>query len=1059
MNDVSNKIYDFISKYRQKHPKKLNSDVCFNNIYHIVCEDMDGNVTDEKFGVNVITNKGLEVLGLHTFNSSNFMRIWLGTDTGSISPSSDTMTKVFDSRCPANGVNEQLQLGSTYPVNVYDSVSDVVRSYIGFAYAIFDYDYENIENDVDIYEIGLNSSTSRTSVDPSNDRLVTHSKIYDNTGTQTYFTKHIHEKVTVTMYFGIEMDMATSINTLWTNGNYVVINPIFYIINAFNRRYIFNSGAAIDAGVFIMLGNVAGAVNYSSSDVKIAYAPFSYDEANGIKTTYDTSLGNVKTEILFNVKRGEGAPILYENNYVSKLCMYDKDSNTRKSKNNYIFAHIGYDAGICLPNPESFGTYLLSNFFDNTFDETLFTLMPYNRDVGKPYEYWNALQLNQLNVTSMKLYDHNTHAWVTETYTQDPTFILDGPLFHTKEENTNSTGCVLYPVMLNDIATEAYVFANANAGTHDILSFDTDSAVVYATDTYWDPSTWEQVTYLNVQSALRRKKFYIAVNNFSYLHPHYDVTTLRLTNLTEKSIPRNGLYVIPPTDSGNKYSYDIISNPSCNCIVGINKIIYPDDENDVVTYTIKNYGGYDCNGNIEVAPSSIRTTTLGMFKMTADGTRLIMAHLSHINTTGNCGSFHGGCYRIYTISNDKTVEPTYLDIELGYTTVTKYTPTRQTFTDQGYLACCHNEDEEIRILNVYNPYVLTTEEPDDWSTNYTDYYTYDSSTNTYSACVSDTWVADTVYKFNVVNLTGTWVHALNRTTNCVYRNMDDTSSLNFDIYDMSTNTVIDSFTISGNYTMNGICGWKNNIYVRVYNQDTLIYEMFHYSVTTNELTQISEPPTISETNNAMNFSSYGIHDNSLTSNDECMVFPMETNSSSLNEYVQPFRLVFDNNPLVFRDISSEMGLTTYPLYTRGRLLSKPDNSFVALEVSNYYYNGSQRSMHYYKGKWGDINSNKQVWLMDIGLIYDTNEIPPFYSYNTSYHTRNTSQGNFRLGVYHTIYKNYDIWYDSTTDTLRFIPDARARIHKIEATTKTIQTINNPKRILPNDKFIFTIDRN
>lgn len=44
---------------------------------------------------------------------------------------------------------------------------------------------------------------------------------------------------------------------------------------------------------------------------------------------------------------------------------------------------------------------------------------------------------------------------------------------------------------------------------------------------------------------------------------------------------------------------------------------------------------------------------------------------------------------------------------------------------------------------------ITTSEPSDWSTNYTDYYTYDSSTGTYShvtGAVAPTWAADTYYK-------------------------------------------------------------------------------------------------------------------------------------------------------------------------------------------------------------------------------------------------------------------------------------------------------------------------
>lgn len=53
-------------------------------------------------------------------------------------------------------------------------------------------------------------------------------------------------------------------------------------------------------------------------------------------------------------------------------------------------------------------------------------------------------------------------------------------------------------------------------------------------------------------------------------------------------------------------------------------------------------------------------------------------------------------------------------------------------------------------LPVAYDYVLTTAEPSDWATNYTDYYTYDSSTDEYTAVPvgsgAPTWTASTYYK-------------------------------------------------------------------------------------------------------------------------------------------------------------------------------------------------------------------------------------------------------------------------------------------------------------------------
>lgn len=50
---------------------------------------------------------------------------------------------------------------------------------------------------------------------------------------------------------------------------------------------------------------------------------------------------------------------------------------------------------------------------------------------------------------------------------------------------------------------------------------------------------------------------------------------------------------------------------------------------------------------------------------------------------------------------------------------------------------------------------LTTEEPSDWSTNYTDYYTYSTSTGTFSHVTGETaptWTANTYYKAKSVSV-------------------------------------------------------------------------------------------------------------------------------------------------------------------------------------------------------------------------------------------------------------------------------------------------------------------
>ena len=67
-------LEEFERNYDKKHP---GSPGCFHNIYHLVAEDREGNIVDEAFGVNCITDLGF---------SNSFLRYYSSSQSGKIPP-------------------------------------------------------------------------------------------------------------------------------------------------------------------------------------------------------------------------------------------------------------------------------------------------------------------------------------------------------------------------------------------------------------------------------------------------------------------------------------------------------------------------------------------------------------------------------------------------------------------------------------------------------------------------------------------------------------------------------------------------------------------------------------------------------------------------------------------------------------------------------------------------------------------------------------------------------------------------------------------------------------
>lgn len=1009
----SDSLNEFINNYNNKHPECYNDEnPHFNNVYHIQSIDEHGNVTNECFGKNIITDWGMEhVIGdFNTYDTSYYLLI--GTGTGSIDRSSNNLITPFSSCRSSNsniwigsiGYDSIERLSQQFTPITYDSVTGASTQYISLGENntpyIFDYNLDGITEDLTITEIGLGRNTPAT-VTADNNRLVTHSKIYDVYGSETTFTKKTNEMLRVYAYFGVSVNLSNLMTGLNNSHIKGVVSPSAFIHLIFNR---FHPGS-----IFYTRKN---ACLFSPVHELIRYANVSTTDGTCV-ATYDSTYGllSTVTNVLAKtfIENGVWVSKMVVSNLRWAETMSHIDYNYwRGTKSMILF--IDQNAGFKLDPAESFTQTIMSNRLDDTFnDVTGFSFNNVDGTMPDMNGWRGRLPMSQINVSTMKSYDYTQHSWVSESYDQDSSIDYD----HTMWDRFG----IWYHYTYNDNTYDRYIFVNDRT-QYPIIKFDTSSQI-WATDTYWDPSSWESVTVSSVQTTLSKKKYYIATSTTG-LNPIWDTSgesgtmnTLRLDINTESfTIPNSGINMRYGVNTWNNL---VIANPNMNCIVTPTCIVYldssdPSDDSEIVSHTITNVGNTTVGSTRGGSLSGVDAHTLAMFKLTENGDKLVMS--SFCKSSGNANDcFRSGIFRVWTIASDKSA-PTYDDVDVSFTTNDPSTFTTQTFTNQGFVVVSHNDDDEVKIIDLYNSNAI-------------------------------------------ISLTGQWGYALNRTTNCVYQVTTGVNNTTFAIYDMDSQSEVQRFSLDKAYTVNAVGGWKNNVYVRVYDDSLSTYRVFYYNITNESITDVTEETSDIFGNTANNFlNSQWIQcgwDHSVKSCDECWFIPVgEFDSSTVvNHYVIP-RIVLDNDPTNFRRIyptnytyHNGSSLATYNIeeYTSGNFMSNSSGSFVTLET---YLKSNANTTPCVTGP----TSEYVMKLLDIGDLYDNGNVDDIYGTHSMMTTNNCA--NF--GV---IYKDWVVQYHDASNLI-FIPVERFRVHKIEATTTTIQTFNDPKEFKPNNTITLSL---
>ena len=180
--DMSKELLQFCDNL--KHNGKQN--MLNHNLYEITSVDINGNVVDRKFGINLVTNRGML---FHYKNTPNYYKYYLSIGIGTGTPSV-TDNALFNKLDWSNTESDTKQYITTLK---YDSMTGIISNTQRVLEVYYDYNITGVDLPTNITEFGLTNSSS------SGD-LMTHSLIYDVNGNMTSIIKNINERLYFKVY-------------------------------------------------------------------------------------------------------------------------------------------------------------------------------------------------------------------------------------------------------------------------------------------------------------------------------------------------------------------------------------------------------------------------------------------------------------------------------------------------------------------------------------------------------------------------------------------------------------------------------------------------------------------------------------------------------------------------------------------------------------------------------------------------------------------------------------------------------------------------------------------
>ena len=434
----------------------------FSNIYVVQKVDAEGNVIDEKYGHNLMTDYGANQFFV---NGTDFpTNFYIGNGSSAFNISMKAMiSPITTSAAITNSSPATTTIDYAYPL-YYDSYTGWITTICRKQICYFDYNIADIGSTITISEYGIGSDVNN---------LWTHSWVYDNLGQRTTITKKVNERLIIHVYFAMTYNESL-INDAWDAGKYILITTMQKFMNKMipNGVYTYKRNNAILSRTF----------------------------SNGTSTFADNVVSKYQTAAAFDI--------------------YSGSENTQ----GYIEGFANWYSGFNMIERD-----LLSS--NESFTSIQFAQSTYKlENDALTYNFGHASYLPFTTLQVQHAYSYN---YLTGVYDTEEVFVQDPDKWYCETPMETSFYQTIYFTSNNTIVS-MYVYRNIH-NSDPIISVGTVAESVYATDKYWDCSSWVLITdHNNIPAAVQHAKYWITNSNTLNLNPKRGNTPFMIKPLTNE---------------------------------------------------------------------------------------------------------------------------------------------------------------------------------------------------------------------------------------------------------------------------------------------------------------------------------------------------------------------------------------------------------------------------------------------------------------------------------------------------------------------------------------------
>ena len=472
-----NKQYELIQNFVSNMKTKRDG---ISNIYVFETTDLDGNITDIKYGMNLMTNTGFNAIYKtgSSFALSDSLHLYLGNGVSNFDKTTSRMESPIFGGLAATNSNTSKDYA--YPI-MYSrgqtSDTGLITLISRFGIVYYDYNIANYDTDTLVSEYGIGTGYNT---------LWTHSHIYNDRGEKSQITKKKNERMTIYIYMCMSFYEHVIMDN-WANDVYVAITT-----NAIMFQKMFESNI----------------YTYKRNNILV-------DRTSGRQQTYN--------DVLTPEDQAAGIDNIIRNTTVAPgFTLWSQKGNDSGYIDGFVFKAPGYIAisPEYLPTPESFivngfesENITIPNGFSNKIGKTI-TDDTYDKNKWPIFTTMSNL--------SVYTYNYNTSDW-------------DSPCPFMNNNNTHYTNAGLetnyaLPIYYwaNGAIQTAYLFQNIEHA-NDILSVNKGHSFLVACSKYWDQSTWINIVdFDNLPEGVENAPFWIAGTNTTNIVPKREVPMFEL---------------------------------------------------------------------------------------------------------------------------------------------------------------------------------------------------------------------------------------------------------------------------------------------------------------------------------------------------------------------------------------------------------------------------------------------------------------------------------------------------------------------------------------------------